>query len=266
MSTTIKPEAARIHLGLCVTYPEPAILERIGSDWDWIWLDGQHGLLAGQAHMLAMVRACNFIKVPAYLRVPANETSWISLALDTAADAIIVPQIDTVEAAEKVVRAAKFPPLGNRSYGGRRPIDLNGRGYAGEANSRTRVICQIESTEAVENAAAIAGVEGVDGLFFGPDDWALRQGLCLEPVDRNLLVPAISQVAEACIQAGKDCFAPSAGADSAAAIAALGVNYVVCGSDVGLLAQASRNTATTSRQAVAGILRENASHALAGIY
>lgn len=31
------------HLGLGIMYPSPGVVERIGLDWDWIWIDGQHG-------------------------------------------------------------------------------------------------------------------------------------------------------------------------------------------------------------------------------
>ena len=33
-------------LGLVIMYPAAGIIERIGPDWDWIWIDGQHGQLS----------------------------------------------------------------------------------------------------------------------------------------------------------------------------------------------------------------------------
>jgi 2-keto-3-deoxy-L-rhamnonate aldolase RhmA len=30
-------------IGVCVMYPSPGVVERIGPDWDWVWIDGQHG-------------------------------------------------------------------------------------------------------------------------------------------------------------------------------------------------------------------------------
>ena len=119
----------KINLGLCMMYPSPGVVERIGADWDWIWLDGQHGEMAGYETMLQMVRACHLIRRPAYVRVPGHEAAWTSLALDMDADAVIVPQVDSGDQARELVRRAKFPPLGNRSFGGRRVINLHGRGY-----------------------------------------------------------------------------------------------------------------------------------------
>jgi 2-keto-3-deoxy-L-rhamnonate aldolase RhmA len=51
-----------------------------------------------------------------------------------------------------------------------------GRGYAESANGETMCVVQIESPEALENAGAIAALEGVDALFLGPDDTMLRRG------------------------------------------------------------------------------------------
>src|ERR1051326_7954884 len=116
-------------LGICVSYPAPGIVERIGIDWDWIWVDGQHSDQSYQ-ETLAIVRACDLVQRPAMVRVPSHEFGGIGRALDMGATGVIVPLVDTPEQARAVVRAAKFPPLGGRSYGGRRPIDSLGRLYS----------------------------------------------------------------------------------------------------------------------------------------
>ena len=136
-------------LGLAIMYPAPGVVERIGPDWDWIWIDSQHGEL-GYSDVLAMVRACDLIGRPSFVRVPGHEFGPIGLALDTGASGLIVPVVDTPEQAQTVVNAAKFPPLGRRSYGGRRPIDRQGRTYSDTANEEVVLVAQIESPEAIE--------------------------------------------------------------------------------------------------------------------
>ena len=125
-------------------YPSPGALERIGGDWDWIWIDGQHGEL-GYQDALSLVRACDLIGRPAVVRVPGHEAGPIGKALDMGAAAVIVPCVDTPEQATIAVDAAKFPPLGKRSYGSRRNIDFQGRSYSDTANDDTLLIIQIES-------------------------------------------------------------------------------------------------------------------------
>ena len=80
---------------------------------------------------------------------------------------------------QRLVEAAKFPPLGNRGLDGA-GLDTDyflqgGPGYTDDANSETFIVAQIESPKAVENVEAIAAVEGVDAVFIGPADLGLRQ-------------------------------------------------------------------------------------------
>lgn len=241
-------------LGLCIMYPAPGIIERIGRDWDWIWLDGQHGQIAGYDTMLAMVRACNLAGTPAYVRVAGHEPSAIALALDMGADAVIVPQVDTVAQAAVAVQAAKFPPLGNRSFGGRRPIDREGRSYVETANQQTKLICQIESPAAVAAADSLAALPGVDGLFIGPDDLALRlEGS--EEEKKAALNEAVHAVALVCRNHGKICLCVGAGSESARLCLEAGVTHIVAGGDVGFLAEGSKRAREVFSQAAGASVR-----------
>ncbi len=237
-------------IGLCVMYPSPGVIERIGPDWDWIWIDHQHGQIGTYTEVLAMVRACNFIGRKAFVRVAGHDLSAISVALDMAADGVIVPQVENAEAARQLVKAAKFPPIGDRSYGGRRCIDLGGRLFVAGANTSTELICQIESPEAVERAEEIASIPGVDGLFLGPDDYMLRKGLPMDhPRCMESLGDALDKVHKACRNHGKKGMAVGVGEGIAERCVELGYDYIVGGVDVGFLA-------TASKEASAGLRRK----------
>ena len=229
------------HLGLCIMYPAPGIIERIGPDWDWIWIDGQHGEL-GYNDTLAAVRACNLIRRPAIVRVPGHDPGAIGKALDMAADGVMVPMVDDPEQARQVVQAAKFPPLGARSYGGRRPIDLTDRGYANQGRAQPLLICQIETPLALENADAIAGVEGVDVILFGADDLCLRSGL---PMDKTppegCCDDARRTVAEAAGTHGKIAGGVFPSVAALRSAVKLGYRLIVGCADVGLLAAGSED-------------------------
>ncbi|UCD29425.1 MAG: aldolase, partial [Planctomycetota bacterium] len=93
-------------LGLDIMYPAPGIIERIGPDWDWVWIDGQHGEL-DERDVLEAVRACNLIGRPAVVRVPGHDMGVIGKALDTAAEGIMVPLINDANQARAAVEAAK---------------------------------------------------------------------------------------------------------------------------------------------------------------
>ena len=229
--------------GINCMYPAPGIIERIGQDWDWIWIDGQHGQVAGYDTMLAMVRACNLIGKPAFVRVPSHDPAWISLALDADANAVIVPQVESVAEAKAVVRAAKFPPLGNRSYGGRRPIDRHGRSFSNNANVDRLLVCQIDSDQALDDADKIAGVDGVDVLFLGPDDMMMRRGLSMdEPRKPEMMADCVKKLTEACRKQGKLSMTVAVGDETLSSCLAHGVDYIVVGGDVPFLATTSQST------------------------
>ena len=234
--------------GLSVMYPSPGVVERIGPDWDWIWLDGQHGQLGNYDVMLSMVRACNLVGRPAMVRVPHHEFGSIGLALDMGAAGVIVPVVDSVEDAKKAAFAAKFSPLGGRSYGGRRPIDLWGRAYSDTANSDTVLVVQIESPEAIENAAAIAGTPGVDALFLGPDDIMLRRGFTMTtPRSKETLGKDMEAVVKACRKHGKYAVTVGIGAEMLKLCVTMGFSMIAAGGDVPFLANTSKQTSTEAR-------------------
>ena len=169
----------KVLIGFCSMYPVAGIIEKIGSDWDWIWIDMQHGQHDYQS-LLAAVRTADFVGIESLVRIPGHDSASIGLALDTGASGVIVPQVETREQAERIVEAAKFPPLGRRSFGGRRPIDLSGRSYAHTANESVALVVQIESRTGFTNAKDILATAGIDAFFFGPDDMAIGDGLPMD--------------------------------------------------------------------------------------
>jgi 4-hydroxy-2-oxoheptanedioate aldolase len=239
-------KAGRPQLGLCSMYPTPGIIERIGADWDWIWVDGQHGQW-NYANIIDGVRACDLIGRPAFVRVPGHEFGPIGQVLDTGAQGLIVPCVDTPEQAQNVVDAAKFPPLGKRSYGGRRVIDRRGREYSDNANEDVMLILQIESPEAIENAEAIAAMPGVDALFLGPDDITLRRGYSMTaPRTKEMLGKDMEAVVSACRKHGKFSVIVGIG-DMLPLCLEMGYDMIAAGGDVAFLANGSKEFSAAAR-------------------
>jgi 4-hydroxy-2-oxoheptanedioate aldolase len=115
------------------------------------------------------------------VRVPSNIPEYISRVLDGGALGVIAPHIDSAEVARTVVKAAKFPPLGERGAAGAL-AHLQYRSFpVAEANAAindaTMVIVQFESADAVNNATEIAAVEGVDLVLIGVNDMLASLGL-----------------------------------------------------------------------------------------
>jgi len=234
-------------LGLGISYPSVGALERIGAEWDWIWVDAQHGDIdVGEA--ASLIRTAELLGRPALVRIPAQDPAWVGKMLDMGAAGVVVPLIESLEEAKAMVRAAKFPPLGNRSFGGRRVIDRMGRNFYRSANTDTVLILQVESSNAVGLAENLAAMEGVDGLFPGPDDHAIRDGRDVDaPKDRSSVGAQTQAVAEACRRHGKLSVGLALNDTAMAMAKEYGYRMVACGSDLAFLTAGSKNAAEKAR-------------------
>jgi 4-hydroxy-2-oxoheptanedioate aldolase len=106
-------------------------------------------------------------------RVPKGSHDYIKRVLDAGAWGIVVPMVDTVEQAQVAIRAAKYPPTGNRSLGGgmhSMNFGTTSAEYFQRANDEILVVLQTESPTGVANAEEIYSLPGVDAIFVGPVD------------------------------------------------------------------------------------------------
>jgi 4-hydroxy-2-oxoheptanedioate aldolase len=150
----------------------------------------------------------------------------------------MIPHVSTPEQARELVQAVKFPPLGDRGLDGA-GRDANywvgaPKDYTTRANRETLLVVQIETPQALENATAIAAVPGVDVLFIGPADMALRLG-CTPSVNDAKMMEAQKKVAAAARQHGKAWGRPVGTAAEARVIIEVGAQLVAFGNDFAAL-------------------------------
>lgn len=171
-----KLQSGGVSVGSWLAFESPLSAEVMASaGFEWLMVDTEHGPIAGSA-VINLINACRAAQCVPFVRVIWNESSLIQQALDMGAFGVLVPVVNSREQAEAAVRDAKYPPLGARSCGGNRAPVAFGTdmvSYKPRANEETMLMVQIETPEAVENADAIAAVQGVDLLFVGPNDLAL---------------------------------------------------------------------------------------------
>jgi 4-hydroxy-2-oxoheptanedioate aldolase len=122
------------------------------------------------------------------------DVALVKQLTDIGAQTLLVPMIDTAEQAGRMVAAMRYPPQGIRGVGSglARAARWNQvDDYLHRANAEMCLLVQAETTTAVANLAAIAAVDGVDGVFFGPSDLAASMGYLGQPghpeVHRTLL-------------------------------------------------------------------------------
>ncbi|PLB54901.1 2,4-dihydroxyhept-2-ene-1,7-dioic acid aldolase [Aspergillus steynii IBT 23096] len=193
---------------------------RSAPNIDWLLVDLEHGNISDDA-MHEIVAASAACGVSPIVRVMEGGRSMIKRALDSGAHGILVPVIETVEDAKKVVEYSKFPPLGKRGFEpllavekfveqhphGGRVRQLTGMEYLRQADSSLVIAVQIERQGALDNVSEIAAIPGIDVLFIGPFDLGMNIG---HPIDDSgaydqELLDAIEMVHAAAKSAGKSC-------------------------------------------------------------
>ena len=164
--------------GIFIGMPAPPLVEMAGhAGFDFIVIDNEHGncTLETTEQMIRAAKAVNIIPVVRTLE------SSINHVLDLGASAIKIPGVNTAAMAQRIVDAAKYPPVGRR--GAAFSTRAAGFGFFGgdahvkASNEGTSVIVMIETVEAIENLAAILAVKGIDGAFVGPNDLSFSMGL-----------------------------------------------------------------------------------------
>jgi 2-dehydro-3-deoxyglucarate aldolase/4-hydroxy-2-oxoheptanedioate aldolase len=191
-------QAGDLLIGTLVTLPAPEITEILASlGFDWLFIDTEHGAFDTlQAQSLLQAAGRDH---PCLVRVPAGDEVWIKKALDIGAAGVIVPQVNSVEQAERVVRLCKYPPEGSRGVGLARSHGYGHRfqEYVSTANREVTVVIQVEHVDAVRDVHAIVRVQGLDAVLVGPYDLSASLGR-MGQVAHTEVREAIARIRDAC--------------------------------------------------------------------
>jgi 4-hydroxy-2-oxoheptanedioate aldolase len=223
------------------------VLDLLGLDF--VVIDTEHetwnpedlALLAGHARNA---------KTKVFFRVPTSSYADVFRPLDNGADGVVVPRVESATEAAAVVRAARHPPFGERG------VSLRGRLRAKDAaqplstrlatvNQDVQVIIQIESRTAVEQADAIAGTAGVDGVLIGLTDLSCSVGHPDDPAHPDVS-NLVGLVLAAC-QKHQRSFGVAAPGELATDWVRRGASLLLAGIDTELLIASVRERATELR-------------------
>lgn len=223
--------------------------------FDWLFIDMEHCSIDADAaaQMAVAAQAAGLLGL---VRVPGHEPTIASRLLDNGAGGIIVPHVDRPEEIRPVVERCKFAPVGRRSMGGALP-QLDYRSMPAEehmrrTNENTLLVAMIESPEAVENAAAIAAMDGVDMLLVGSNDLAMEMGMPGDLANPRM-EQAYRQVIGAAGRSGKlaglgGIYAP----ELLERYLPLGFRLVLAGSDMSFVLSGGRERVAQARRATGG--------------
>jgi 4-hydroxy-2-oxoheptanedioate aldolase len=246
-------------LSAWLTQPEPLVAEAmLAAGFDAVTLDLQHGQI-DYADAVRQISAVRHAGGRAIARVPVGEYQTASRLLDAGVDGVIAPMIDSVDDARAFGAFMKYPPLGRRSWGPTRTLQLQRHGtpgytYAGAdafraaADAETMAIVMVETRRALDAIEDILALAEIDGVFVGPGDLslALTDGRTLD-VDAPDTLAAIERVARCAEAAGKPAAIFAATGTHARRYLDLGYRFVTPGSDIGYLTAGARSIIAESR-------------------
>lgn len=101
-----------------------------------------------------------------FVRIPACSPELYNYALNAGAGAVLMPHVQNARQAEELVRLARFPPMGDRSFPPAALIsEEQNRTPRGMTtydvwNEHAAVVCQIEDLQGLENVEEICRVPG----------------------------------------------------------------------------------------------------------
>jgi len=149
-----------------------------GAGFDWVLIDGEHAPFDLRSTIVQM-QIMEKYDTGVIVRPPTGDPVLIKQLLDAGAQTLLIPMVDTVEQAEQLVAAMRYPPNGIRGVGTAlaRAAQWNRvPDYLLKAEKELCLIVQVESTQGMENIDAISKVKGVDGVFIGPADLSASMG------------------------------------------------------------------------------------------
>ena len=207
------------------------------AGFDSLYVDLEHSSFSLETTSQICMAALEAGVTP-LVRVPG--VADVLRILDAGALGIIAPHVQSAAEAEAYVRAAKYPPRGERSNAGALP-HLQYRALpATEAyaaiDAATMVVVQFESAAAIENADAIVAVDGVDMVLIGTNDLLADWGFPGQ-YDHPKVREAYAKTIAACRRHGKHAAVGGFASrpDLVAEYVRMGARYVSTGTDLGFL-------------------------------
>lgn len=207
-----------------------------------LWFDLEHfDISTDRLATLNLVARAHPVSTLA--RLYCGDYQTVQRTLETGVGGLMCAMVDRPEQAADIVRWAKFnnPAPANGEVCGQRGWNgggIDGRygnigplDYMGYQNRETCILCQVETEEGLENVEKIIAVPGVNGIFFGPGDYAHRLGIAGQ-IGRPEIFAAMERVAKACKAQGKFWGTLGIGRENYLKVRALGAQIISPGGDV----------------------------------
>lgn len=232
------------HLYIIGNHATPRIVDFVAGSgyFHSLWFDLEHfDIPTDRLATLNLVARAH--PVTTIARLSACDYQSVQRTLETGIGGLMCAMVENAEQAATIVNWAKFnnpaptqkETIGQRGWNGggidARYGNIPVPEYIAYQNRETFILCQIETQKGLAKADAIAAVPGVDGIFFGPGDYAHRIGLAGQ-IDHEEIYTAMKQVSNACRKHSKFWGTLGIGRENYMKVRELGAQVICPGGDV----------------------------------
>lgn len=222
------------------------------SGFDWLVIDSEHvpnDIRSITSHLQVMAA---FDSHPV-VRPTIGESWMIKPILDSGAQTILVPLVESASQAEELVRAVRYPPSGIRGVGslGRASNFSRIPDYFATADDEICLLVQVETKRGVSALDEIVAVDGVDGVFIGPSDLSAAYGYLGDPSAdevQKVIFDSIRRI----VSGGKAAGILTMDETLQKACAELGATFIATQTDVSLFARGMQAAAQRSKSHLLG--------------
>jgi 2-dehydro-3-deoxyglucarate aldolase/4-hydroxy-2-oxoheptanedioate aldolase len=235
-------------IGIGVTASPVVVRLMANAGFDWLFIDTEHTQI--DPHTLTdVVQTARLAGVSPIIRPRDTEYDLVAGALDTGADGLLVPRVESKEQAERLLSYCMFPPRGVRGCGTTANIDFKSEDWR-EAlpwlNDQTLIAVQVESMKAVNALDEILQVPGIDVVVVGPLDLSINLGVPGQFRDAKM-ISAIDKVIDVCKAHGVVSGIVMGPPSACEAWWEKGMRFFSCGGDTGLLMNGGMEMVKTVR-------------------
>ena len=205
-----------------------------------VWFDLEHSTIS-LSKAADLGRFAWHLGMIPMARVVELSRGQVQVMADGGFKIIVLPDVKNAAQASKLVQLGKYPPLGQRGIsttatGNDYRLNRDIQQALNDADAATHLMVQFESDEGYDHCDAILGVDGIDMVTIGPNDWAISAQR-FGPA-RAQIAPKIDHVLACAHNTGKITAIGVTDADQARHYADIGVRILFVGPDVSIRREA----------------------------
>ena len=202
-----------------------------------VWIDLEHSPQSTE-EAIRLGRSVTHLGMVPLVRIRELSRTNVQPLVDGGIQVIVLPDVRRADQAAGLVHLGNYPPLGQRGFSSTNAgigfkLDGDQKEILRQVNEATHLMVLFESDEGYENLDDILGVEGIDMVGVGPNDWSISLGISGDEAKKNLTAK-IERVLTSAARAGKIPVMGAGGLGQAKYYLGLGVRVFFVGVDVAM--------------------------------